>query len=166
MMEIARIPGSSHYRLACEVRLPAPIEDVFRFFADASQLERLTPDWLKFSIVTPAPITMEEGTLIDYKLRVHGLPLSWRSRITLWEPPFRFADEQLRGPYRRWYHVHTFQQDGEGTICRDDVEYSVPGGSLMHSLFVKRDLNEIFAYRTKVLREVFSTARCTFECTR
>lgn len=158
MFEIARIPGSRNYRLTCEVRLPAPIEKVFAFFADATQLERLTPDWLRFAVLTPAPIKMEEGTLIDYRLRVHGIPLRWRSRISLWEPPHRFGDEQLRGPYRRWYHLHTFQGDRTGTICRDEVEYSILCGTLVHSLFVKRDLETIFDYRTKVLREIFSRA--------
>jgi ligand-binding SRPBCC domain-containing protein len=129
---------------------------VFAFFGDPAQLERLTPGWLKFSVLTPAPIKMGEGTLIDYQLRVHGMPLRWRSRISLWEPPYRFADEQLRGPYRRWHHVHTFQKDGEATICRDDVEYSFLGGALVHTMLVKRDLQRIFDYRITVLREIFS----------
>ena len=100
---------------------------------------------------------MSEGTLIDYRLRVHGIPLKWQSRITCWDPPFRFADEQLRGPYRRWYHLHTFVPDGDGTICRDEVDYDFFGGPIIHSLFVKQDLERIFAFRTRVLREIFAS---------
>jgi ligand-binding SRPBCC domain-containing protein len=108
-------------------------------------------------VVTPSPIAMSEGTLIDYKLCVRGVPLKWRSRITCWEPPYRFADEQLRGPYRRWYHVHTFEADGDWTICRDEVDYSFWGGPLVHALFVRRDLERIFTFRTRVLQEILRT---------
>jgi ligand-binding SRPBCC domain-containing protein len=153
MLEITPRPGG--YRLTSEVRLPAPRDEVFQFFADATQLERLTPPWLKFSVATRAPIQMREGTLIDYKLRVHGIPLRWQSRISCWEPPIRFADEQLRGPYREWNHTHTFVEDGTSTICRDEVDYDFVGGPLIHALFVKRDLETIFAFRTKVLKEIF-----------
>jgi ligand-binding SRPBCC domain-containing protein len=156
MIKIARSSSPGTYLLTSEVKLPAHIDKVFAFFSDASQLERLTPDWLRFSVLTPLPIKMEEGTLIDYRLRVHGVPLRWRSRICRWDPPDHFADEQLHGPYRRWYHSHTFQQDGEETLCRDDVEYSFIGGPLIHSLFVKRDLQRIFHYRIQVLREIFA----------
>lgn len=159
MIQITRLPGSSSYRLLCEVRLPAPINQVFAFFADASQLERLTPRWLKFSVLTPSPLEMTEGTLIDYRLRVHGVPLRWQSRISLWEPPFRFADEQLNGPYRRWYHLHSFSEKDGGTLCRDEVEYSFIGGAILHSLFVKRDLYKIFAFRTQALQKIFSNHR-------
>jgi ligand-binding SRPBCC domain-containing protein len=153
MLEITSRPGG--YRLTSEVRLPVPRDEVFQYFADATQLERLTPPWLKFSVVTPTPIEMREGTLIDYKLRVHGIPLRWQSRISCWEPPFRFADVQLRGPYREWNHTHTFIEDGIGTICRDEVDYDFFGGPLIHTLFVKRDLEKIFAFRTTVLQEIF-----------
>jgi ligand-binding SRPBCC domain-containing protein len=166
MIEIAQIPSSRNYCLTCEVRLPASIEEVFALFSDARQLERLTPEWLHFEVLTPAPILMSDGTLIDYKLRVHGFPLRWRSQISLWDPPYRFADVQLRGPYRRWYHVHTFEQNGDGTICRDEVEYSVLGGPLVHNLFVKRDLERIFDYRIKKLRDILSTDCCTCEYSR
>lgn len=147
------------YRLICEVHLQAPRPKVFEFFSDATQLERLTPPWLKFSVLTPAPIEMREGTLIDYKLCVHGIPLRWQSRISCWEPPFRFADEQVRGPYQHWHHLHTFEKDGQGTICRDEVNYSFLGGKLMHTLFVKRDLEKIFAFRTQVLQQIFAKSR-------
>ena len=154
MLEIIPRPGG--YRLTSEVRLLAQRDEAFQFFADATQLERLTPPWLKFSVATPTPILMREGMLIDYKLRVHGIPLRWQSRISCWEPPYRFSDEQLRGPYREWHHVHTFVEDGTGTICRDEVDYDFLGGRLIHALFVKRDLEKIFAFRTKVLLEIFA----------
>ncbi|MDZ4656689.1 MAG: SRPBCC family protein [Bythopirellula sp.] len=147
------------YRLTCVVHLPASRREVFDFFSDATQLERLTPPWLKFSVLTPTPILMGEETLIDYKLRVHGIPLRWQSRISCWEPPFRFADEQVRGPYQHWHHLHSFEEDDAGTICRDEVNYSFLGGKLMHTLFVKRDLEKIFAFRTKVLQQMFSKPR-------
>lgn len=149
-------PGG--YRLSCEVWLPAPREKVFGFFADATQLETLTPDWLNFSVLTQVPISMHEGSLIDYKLRVHGIPLRWRSRITRWEPPYQFADEQIHGPYREWHHTHTFLEERGGTTCRDEVNYSFFGGKLIHALFVKRDLEQIFAFRTQTLKRIFSAS--------
>jgi ligand-binding SRPBCC domain-containing protein len=157
MTQIVRLSGKPVcYRLTCEVRLAAPLEDVFAFFADASQLERLTPAWLKFSVLSPSPISMHEGAIIDYKLRVHDMPLKWRSKIAIWDPPHQFADEQIRGPYRCWYHVHSFEREGDATICRDEVEYSIFGGALVHSLFVKRDLERIFTFRTRTLQEIFN----------
>lgn len=145
------------YRLTSEVRLPAPLDRVFTLFADAFELERLTPPWLKFSVTTPSPIDMHEGTLIDYQLKMHGIPMKWQSRIDCWEPPVKFSDVQVRGPYRFWEHLHTFEQDGDGTVCRDEVQYGFWGGWLVHELLVKRDLKKIFSYRTKVLREIFAT---------
>ena len=105
------------YELRTQVRLPRPIDEVFPFFADAHNLETLTPPWLKFHVLTPKPIAMAVGTKIDYKLRIRGLPLRWRSEITAWEPPFRFQDEQLRGPYRQWIHEHTFQEADGMTLA-------------------------------------------------
>ena len=137
MIEFANIPGTPNYRLRCEVRLPASIDQVFEFFSDATQLERLTPGWLRFSVLTPTPITMCEGTLIDYKLRVHGIPLRWRSRISLWDPPYRFADEQLRGPYRRWYHIHSFEEDRGGDNLPGRSRVFHYWRSTVHTLFVR-----------------------------
>jgi ligand-binding SRPBCC domain-containing protein len=110
---------------------------------------------MHFRVVTPAPIRIEPGTVIDYQLRIHGIPLRWRSKIAVWEPPQRFVDEQVRGPYRRWHHEHLFDETPGGTRIRDIVHYAVPGGRLVHALFVKPDLLKIFAYRTKRLRELF-----------
>jgi ligand-binding SRPBCC domain-containing protein len=142
--------------LAAEMWLPRPPAEVFPFFADARNLERITPPWLRFSVRTPEPIEMAEGTLIDYRLRLHGLPLAWRSEITAWEPPERFVDEQVRGPYRIWRHEHRLQAHDGGTIARDRVEYAVPGGALVRALVVRRDLERIFAYRRRALEQVFA----------
>ena len=141
------------FRLSSEVWLPRPIEDVFGFFSDARNLEALTPPTLRFEILTPSPIRMEVGTLIDYKLRLRGIPVRWRSEITAWEPPYRFVDEQRRGPYRLWVHEHRFEAKDGGTLAKDLVEYAVPGGALVNRLFVARDVRGIFEYRTEKLRE-------------
>lgn len=138
-----------------ETWLARPRAEVFEFFADAANLERLTPPWLGFEILTPRPIAMRVGALIDYRLRVHGVPLRWRTEITEWQPPLRFVDEQLRGPYRLWHHTHTFTAEGGGTTVHDRVRYAVLGGVLVQKLLVERDVRTIFAYREKVLRELF-----------
>ena len=98
---------------------------------------------------------MRAGALIDYKLRVHGIPIRWRTRISAWEPPARFADEQLSGPYRRWIHEHTFEEAGGGTLCRDHVRYAVLGGTLVERFFVRRDVHAIFEYRKRALLKRF-----------
>ena len=144
-------------RLLSSVRFDAPLDEVFPFFADPRNLEALTPPWLRFEIRTPSPIEMRAGTLIDYRLRVHGLPLRWRSEITAWDPPHLFVDEQRRGPYRFWRHEHRFAVDGAGTLVEDDVTYAVLGGALFERLFVRRDLDRIFAFRREVLRTAFAT---------
>jgi len=156
MVTIVRHPVQRGvYRLTTELRLPVSRDEVFGFFADAYQLERITPPWLHFSVQTPRPIEMHSGTLIDYKLRLHGIPIHWRTRISQWEPPFQFVDEQLAGPYRLWRHLHTFEEVAGQTICRDEVDHSVPGGSLVHWLIVKRDVRKIFEYRRIMLAQIF-----------
>jgi len=99
---------------------------------------------------------MQAGTLIDYRLKIRGIPARWQSRITAWEPPHRFVDEQTRGPYRIWIHEHRFTEERSGTRCEDSVQYAPPGGSLINKLFVERDIAGIFAYRLERLREIFS----------
>jgi ligand-binding SRPBCC domain-containing protein len=155
-MNIVRSAAGRGFRLEAAQYLPYPRDQVFEFFSDASNLQVLTPAWLHFSIVTPPPIHIAAGTLIDYRLRVHSVPVRWQSRISLWEPPLRFVDEQTRGPYRRWHHEHVFEPADGGTLCRDDVEYEVYGGSLVNSLFVRPDLFKIFAFRQSKLRELFA----------
>jgi ligand-binding SRPBCC domain-containing protein len=143
------------FRLETVQILRQPIDRIFEFFADAFQLETLTPRWLRFIVLTPAPIVIRAGTLIDYRLRLHGIPVRWQSRISVWEPPFRFVDEQVRGPYRRWHHEHVFESTEQGTRCRDIVDYEVPGGRLIDNWLVRPDLLKIFAYRQQRLRELF-----------
>ena len=135
------------FELRTETLLRRPLAEVFAFFADAGNLEALTPPWLGFRILTALPIAMGPGTRIEYQIRLHGLPLRWRSEITAWHPPFRFVDEQRRGPYRLWIHDHTFQAEGEATRATDHVRYAVPGGALVERLLVRRDLERIFRYR-------------------
>lgn len=156
---IERHPSRSGvWRLTTEQTLPQPIEEVFAFFTEARNLEAITPPWLKFHVETPAPIEMQAGRLIDYRLRVHGIPLRWQSEISVWEPPYRFVDEQRRGPYRLWHHEHTFAECDEGTLVWDQVDYAVPGGWLANLLLVRRDLRKIFRYRSQKLREIFAVA--------
>ena len=139
-----------------ELWLPPPPEKIFPFFADALNLEILTPPWLNFKVLTPAPIAMRAGALIDYRLRIHGLPVRWRTRIREWQPPHRFVDEQLRGPYRQWIHEHTLEARDGGTLCRDLVKYAVPLDFLLHHLFVRRDVETIFNFRTQALKKHFA----------
>jgi len=138
-----------------ELWLPRSRDEVFPFFADAGNLSEITPPWVKFQVLTPAPIAMQPGTLIDYRIRVHGLPIRWRTEITEWNPPCRFVDVQLRGPYTLWHHTHTFEEKDGGTLCSDSVTYRPRGGAIMHRLFVRKDVERIFAYRRKRLLELF-----------
>src|SRR6185436_8292549 len=140
-------------RFATDIWLPRPREDVFRFFSDAANLETLTPPWLNFEVLTPA-IVLRQGALIDYRLRLYGIPLRWQSEISRWEPPERFVDEQRRGPYRTWVHTHTFVEEGEGTRVGDSVDFDVPFGWLVGGL-VMRDVRRIFAFRSAALLRLF-----------
>src|SRR5687767_6214971 len=134
------------YHLRSTLWLPRPLDVVFDFFADARNLERLTPPWLRFQIVTPEPIGMRTGTRIAYRLKIPGAPLRWDGEIVVWEPPHRFVDVQRRGPYRRWAHEHRFEERDGGTLVSDHVRYAVFGGDLVERLFVRRDVQTIFAY--------------------
>ncbi len=142
-------------RLTSEIALAAPRDEVFAFFSDAANLEALTPDFLRFRILTPTPIEMGRGVRIDYRLSVRGVPLRWRSEITHWLPPWRFVDRQLRGPYRLWIHEHEFDERDGGTVCRDRVSWAAPGGALVGRWIVEPDLERIFAYRRAALAERF-----------
>ncbi len=144
------------YRLRAEQHFNKPLEEVFEYFADAGNLEQITPPWLKFQILTEQPIEMKSGALIDYQLKIHYVPIRWRTEITEWSPPNQFVDQQLRGPYKRWYHTHYFYADDNGTKVVDDVHYIVRGGSIIHRLFVKNDLFKIFNYRQEILEQVLN----------
>ncbi|NIO10377.1 MAG: CDP-paratose 2-epimerase [Deltaproteobacteria bacterium] len=146
------------FRFQSELFLPNALEKVFEFFADAHNLQKLTPPWLHFKILNESPVEMKKGTLIDYSLRIHGVPVRWQSEITLWEPPHRFVDSQTRGPYRLWNHEHSFSSTGEGTRVSDSVEYAVMGGILVQKLFVAPDLKKIFNYRSAQLKEIFKSS--------
>lgn len=139
------------FTLDVELFLPLPIETVFPFFSDAGNLEAITPPWLHFHIITPRPIPMHPGALIDYKLRLHGLPIRWRTEIERWEPPLLFVDRQLRGPYRLWHHTHTFEAREGGTLVRDRVRYAVHFGRVVRTLFVKGQVDQIFRYRQRAI---------------
>ncbi len=139
-------------------KIERPIDEVFAFFSKPENLERITPPWVGFRILTPPPIDLREGALIDYRIRLKGIPIRWRTEITTWNPPHGFVDTQLRGPYRRWVHTHTFREVDDGTLVGDHVDYAVPGGALIDRLFVRRDVDRIFAYRESVLADLFSGA--------
>ncbi len=130
-------------------------EEVFPFFADAHNLEAITPPLLRFQVLTPRPIDMHAGTLIEYRLRVHGFPVRWKTRIEEWSPSSRFVDRQLKGPYRLWHHTHTFEElPGGRTLMTDIVRYSVgfgPAGEIAWRLFVRSDVEKIFDYRAEVI---------------
>jgi ligand-binding SRPBCC domain-containing protein len=138
-----------------DLLLRSPLSAVFPFFSDAANLEAITPPRMRFQVVTPRPIAMRVGALIDYRLRVRGFPLCWRSEITVWEPPFCFVDEQRRGPYRLWKHEHRFEECDGGTRASDIVHYAVPFDFFSHRLLVKPDIEQIFAFRTQELVKRF-----------
>jgi ligand-binding SRPBCC domain-containing protein len=134
--------------------LPVPLDEVFGFFSDASNLQALTPPWVHFKILTPLPITMQPGTLIDYRIRLRGIPITWQSEISVWDPPHRFVDVQVRGPYTRWVHTHNFAAERGGTTITDAVDFDVPLGFVL-GWFVKRDVEKIFGYRRQELSRLF-----------
>jgi ligand-binding SRPBCC domain-containing protein len=144
------------FELTTRAFIPYPIVNVFAFFGDAANLDRLTPPQLRFRILTPLPIPMGVDTFIEYRIRLRGVPIRWRTHIAVWDPPYRFVDEQVRGPYRQWVHTHTFRPLAGGTLMDDRVRYRVPGGGVVNRLFVERELRTIFRYRLHALREAFS----------
>jgi ligand-binding SRPBCC domain-containing protein len=144
------------HRLEREQFVRRPLDEVFAFFSAARNLESLTPPFLRFQVLTPEPIEMRAGTVIDYRLKVHGVPLRWVSRIERWEDRRSFVDRQLHGPYRLWHHRHDFESHDGGTLVSDRVDYAIPmwpAGELAHALVVRRDLAQIFDFRQKAVRE-------------
>ncbi|MEE4311404.1 MAG: SRPBCC family protein [candidate division KSB1 bacterium] len=147
------------YILETETILDMPLDEVFPFFADAHNLNRVTPPWLNFEIISDRDIEMQVGTQVQYRLKLHSIPVRWQSEITEWDPPYKFTDTQIQGPYRLWIHEHIFASEADKTIMRDRVTYAVPGrifAQLIHSVFVKRDLDRIFSYREEVFKRIFS----------
>jgi ligand-binding SRPBCC domain-containing protein len=144
------------FSFQAELWLPRNRADVFDFFANALNLEEITPPWLQFHVTSSLPIEMREGTEIQYRLKIRGFPVRWRSRITVWEPPNCFVDEQLQGPYRRWVHEHRFSDARGGTLCEDRVQYAPLGGALVNALLVRPDVAKIFAYRSERLQAIFA----------
>lgn len=145
--------------LETEMWLPQGPDLLFSFFSDAANLQRLTPSSLRFEIISPLPIEMRQGALIEYRLRLHGVPIHWKTEIVEWDPPFRFVDVQLKGPYQFWRHEHQFLLDqGErgGTRAVDRVQYQMRCGRVLHPLFVRRDLRHIFAFRAAMMQQLFA----------
>jgi len=141
-------------RLRAETWVSVPRHEVFSFFADAANLQILTPPWLQMAILTPKPIVMKAGARIAYRIRLHGVPLRWESEISAFDPPVAFVDEQRRGPYRRWVHTHRFLESEGGTALLDEVEFDLIGARLIGGL-VARDLTKIFTYRHSALLAIF-----------
>jgi ligand-binding SRPBCC domain-containing protein len=146
------------YTLQRELQVPLPLSVVFDFFSRAENLEKLTPPWMRFRILTAPPIQMKEGAAIAYALRVRGIPLRWISKIERWNPPFEFTDVQVKGPYKFWRHTHRFSEVEGGTSIVDIVHYALPFGPLgrlIHRLQVARDLAKIFDYRAQQVQALF-----------
>jgi ligand-binding SRPBCC domain-containing protein len=152
----------AEHTLTRTLTLGLPRRRVFEFFADAGNLERITPPELNFNIITPRPIDIGRGTLIDYKLRLRGLPITWRTEISVWDPPNEFVDRQLSGPYRQWVHRHTFTELGpEETLIEDEVRYRLPLeplGDIAHFI-VRRELEYIFDFRQRAVAEMLGNVR-------
>lgn len=149
---------SKTYHLHARMELPLPRDTVFAFFAAAENLGRITPRELGFRIATPLPIAMATGTLIDYTIRVWGVPMKWRTRIARWEPPSVFVDEQLRGPYAKWVHTHRFVETPTGTAIEDHVEYALPFGVLgrIAAPLVRLQVERIFRFRQAEVTRLLS----------
>ena len=154
-------PATPSDTFEAEELLPAPIEKVFGFFSRAENLELLTPPFLHFKILSPTPAPMHSGTRIEYRIRLHGIPMKWVTEITCWEPGVRFVDVQLSGPFRLWRHEHRFEAVGDSTRMLDHLTYSIPGSifaPLANALFVRRQIRAIFAYRSAAIRRVFQSS--------
>jgi ligand-binding SRPBCC domain-containing protein len=148
-------PAAGLVVLERETLVRASLEETFAFFAEATNLERLTPGWLNFHIRSAGPLTMREGLEIDYVIVLHGLPIPWKTRIDAWEPGVRFVDRQTHGPYLWWHHEHRFEATADGTRVIDRVEF-VPRLRWITSGFVRRDVERIFDFRQEKLKEIFA----------
>jgi len=146
-------PGA--FKLEVVTHIPRSIDEVFDFFSNAENLQELTPDNLHFEILSPTPIAMATGALIDYRIKIHGIPVKWKTEILDWSPPHHFIDTQIKGPYKLWHHRHTFEAVDAGVKMTDTVHYISPLHFLLNPLFIRRDVERIFAYRTQRLGELF-----------
>jgi ligand-binding SRPBCC domain-containing protein len=158
------------YRINSEIWVPRPLTEVFPFFADAKNLQEITPAWLDFRVVGMSTPRIAQGTRIDYRLKIRGIPVKWQSEIEVWDPPYRFVDRQLAGPYAFWHHEHIFEEQRGGTLCLDRVQYSPPGGRLfapiINRIAVAGDVQKIFAYRRERLMLLFPRDNGTAETDR
>jgi len=153
--------GAVTYILHREQWVERPIDDVFAFFAEARNLEAITPPWIGFKILSMSTPTIEQGTLIRYRIRLHGIPMYGQTEISAWNPPHNFVDDQKKGPYKRWHHTHTFEAHGNRTKVIDDVEYALPFGVLgrmVHAVKVRPDVERIFEYRRAQIERLFGQA--------
>ncbi len=150
-MKLSIHKNGPSFELQSSTEIDRPIEEVFEFFANAENLQKITPRFVGFSILSPLPIKMHVGTVIDYRISIRKLPLKWRTEITEWNPPHSFQDTQIRGPYRQWVHQHRFTSVSGGTRVEDVVQYKVLGGRIINRLFVQKDVLKIFRYRNKQL---------------
>jgi ligand-binding SRPBCC domain-containing protein len=144
------------YQLIREQWVPQTLDQAFAFFSRPENLQEITPGWLDFHIARVEP-QLHTGSLIEYRLRWHGIPMRWTSEIIEWSPPHRFIDNQIRGPYARWHHEHRFTAENGGTRIRDEVQYALPfgiAGQFAHWLRARRDVEAIFEFRQKRLREL------------
>jgi hypothetical protein len=149
----------SEHLLEREQRVELGLTETFELYGDAFNLEAITPPLLRFRVVSPAPVLMGVGTLIEYRLRLHGVPVRWLTRIDEWEPPHRFVDRQVSGPYALWHHTHEFEADGDATVIRDRVRYRIgfgPLGELARVLVVRHDLDRIFDHRRHAIDELIA----------
>ena len=146
------------YTLKREQKISKGISEVFDFFSRPENLAAITPPKMKFNILTPSPIEMKEGALIDYTVSILGFPIRWRTLITKYDPPNLFVDQQLKGPYSLWHHTHTFTEISDTeTLIKDIVVYAIPFGfigRIVHSIYIKRDLDKIFSYRKNKIADL------------
>jgi ligand-binding SRPBCC domain-containing protein len=154
-MQITLGKSERGFTVDAEQFVARPLSEIFPFYADARNLERITPPMLKFQVLTEGDIDMRPGALIDYKISLRGIPMRWRTEITEWDPPHGFADRQAKGPYRFWIHTHRFEEVDGGTRVLDHVDYGVPGGALVNKLVIAPDVRRIFAYRQEALAKIF-----------
>jgi ligand-binding SRPBCC domain-containing protein len=154
---LADAPGV--FRLSTELWLPQPVALVFNFFGDAANLETITPPWLHFRIISGTEQPLSKSSHINYRLRIRGFPVHWRTEITDWNPPHSFQDTQLRGPYRQWIHTHTFTELDGGTLCKDEIDYTMACARFANWLLVRRDLIRIFEYRHNTMIRLFGRPR-------